>query len=174
MNVTFVYRFCLCPAFILFANLSLFAQLDLYLSDTNRWSTTVLSTDVTEAGSDFQGTYTSNSDEKELNVEWDQRQSAGFYWHVSVRKVDSSWDDTLPAKIYVQRTGDGTKVNWGSSGAYITGGTSYLQITDTYQSFFSGYKGWDYIPIQYQLRNVSVVMPVRTYRTTIYYTLASP
>lgn len=175
MNVSFVYRFCLCSVFILFGNRSLFAQLTLALSSTTSWTTTVPATEVTEAGNDFTGTYTSATNVKTLGVTNGTKNSTaevnGYYWTIAVRKVDTTWDNT--AKIYTQRTGAGTPRS-SSRTSTVSGGTTYQQITDTNQTFFTGYRGSTAIPIQYQLRGVSVVMAVTTYTTTIYYTVTSP
>ncbi len=175
MNLALVYRFCLCPVFMLFANLSLFAQLSLALSSTTSWTTTVPATNVTEAGNDFTGTYTSATNVKTLGVTNGNKNSAaevnGYYWTIYVRKVDITWDNT--AKIYTQRTGSGTPRSTLRTST-VTGGTTYQQITDTNQTFFTGYRGSTAIPIQYQLQGVSVVMAVKTYTTTIYYTVTSP
>ena len=175
MNFVLVYRFCLCSVFTLFANLSLFAQLSLTLSSTVSWATVVPTTEVTEAGSDFTGTYTSLANVKTLSVTNGGVNSTaeiyGYDWTISVYKVDAAWDNT--AKIYVQRTGSGTPRK-SSRPTKVTGGTTYQPITDTNRTFFSGSRGSTAIPIQYQLQGVSVVMAVRTYTTTIYYTVTSP
>lgn len=175
MNPALVSRFCLCPIFVLFANLSLFAQLTLAISSTGSWATTVPATEITEAGNNFTGTYTSAANVKTLSVTNGTKNSTaevfGYYWTIYVRKVDTTWDNT--AKIYTQRTGPGTPRST-SRTSTVTGGTTYQQITDTNQTFFTGYRGSTAIPIQYQLQGVSVVMAVNTYTTTIYYTVTSP
>lgn len=175
MGIPFVHRFCLCLVFILLANIPSVAQLTLAISSTGSWATTVPATDVTEAGNDFTGTYTSAANQKTLSVTNGGSNSTaeknGYSWTISVRKVDTAWDNT--AKIYVQRTGSGIPRK-SSRPTTVTGGTTYQQITDTNQSFFSGYRGSTAIPIQYQLQGVSVVMAVKTYSTTIYYTVSSP
>lgn len=175
MNTPVVCRFCLFVGFVLFANISSFAQLTLAISSTTRWTTTVATTNVTEAGNDFTGTFTSATNLKTLSVTNGNANSTaeknGYNWSISVKKVDTTWDNT--AKIFVKRTGNGTARST-SRTSTITGGTVFLQVSDTYQTFFTGYRGSTVIPIQCELRGVSVVMVSQTYDTTISYLVTSP
>jgi len=127
---------------------------------SGNWAYTIPSTDVTEAGNDFTGIYSSASNQVTMTVFW---WFTDFLYRVEVRKDDVDWDSRL--QLYIQRTGDG----WLWSG-WINGGTSYQLITDSNQLFFRGRRTVLGIPIQYQLRNVSVIIPAKTHSTTVVFT----
>lgn len=67
--------------------------------------------------------------------------------------------------LFVKRTSDGT------GGGTISGGTTYQQITDTDQSFFTGTGGKKAVTIEFKLDNVSVQIPFGTYTTSVIYTI---
>ena len=134
-----------------------------------RWDCFVSASDIIEAGNDYIGTYESGDSEVQFSVNdgfWPEL--LGYNWSVSIRKSDVDWDNT--AKIYVQRTSDGTPYLLNGT---VTGGTSYQQVNDTEMYFFSGNRGRQNIEIQYRLQGVSVVMKAQTYTTYIIYTVSS-
>ncbi len=140
------------------------------------WNYTIASNDLLEAGNDFSGTYTSNSNQVQIDIykSGGNRQNRNFYnWTVSIEKSDISWNNSLI--IYAQRTGDGTKyLNRPNYNPTITGGNNYIQISDIPQTFFSGSLSILDIPVQYQITGASVLIPADTYSTTIIYTVTSP
>lgn len=111
-------------------------------------------------GSDLISSYESASDQIEIDI----RQTRSN-WSVDVRKVDTNWHSGL--HLYVKRTSDGS----GAPGGSISSGTSYQEVTDTYQAFFSGYRQRSYINIQLRVDGVSIQIPPGTYDTTVYYTV---
>jgi len=127
-----------------------------------------LTGEITEAGNDFIGTYTSPADQEEIKI-FGGGLNVNVLWTVSVSyQANNDWDSSIG--ILVRRTGDGTtNVNNGT----ISGGTSYQQIGLFGQTFFEGRRRRDFIPIQYQLNNISVTIPAQLYNATIYYTLTT-
>jgi hypothetical protein len=126
-----------------------------------------LRNEITEAGSDYIGTYTSNVDQTTIQL----RNVDGSSWSVSVRYApDSDWDNALVLRA--QRTGPGTGTGM------ITGGTAFQTLTLIDALFFTGTDNRNTIPIQYQLSGVSVTIPVITsnpqHRAMVFYTLTSP
>jgi len=135
-----------------------------FIDVTGSWSLSIDASDlVAGAGSDLIDTYESASDEVHIDISVWGRGSRS--WRVDVRKSDSSWHGNY--HLYVRRTSNGS--GWGS----ISGGTSYQEVTDTDQSFFSGNWGRSNIHIQLRLSGVSVQIPPNTYTTTVIYTVTS-
>ena len=129
-----------------------------YISVTGEWNYTIPISDISDAGEDFSGTYTSDVDQAYIDI-WYWRN-----WKVSVQKNNIDWNDDID--IYTRRTGNG----WGSS-SRINGGTNFTRIKDKSSNFFRG-RGWNFnIPIQYEIRNISVTIPAHTYIIEVLYTL---
>lgn len=131
------------------------------------WSYALNSTDLTEAGSDFSGTYASASNQILIDITYPS--NANVKWEVHVEKQDIDWHSDLD--LYVRRTGNGTGQGGGNSNGFVQLGTSYQLITNNSQFFFKGRKKRFDIPIQYEIRGVSVLIPAKTYETTIIYTV---
>ena len=130
------------------------------ISVTGSWFETVDETDlVGGAGSDLQSTYESAADQISIDIGGAGKKN----WRVDVRKVDTDWHGDL--NLYVRRTSDG------SGQGQITGGTSYQQLSDTYQQFFSGSRNRRGVSVQLMLEGVSASMPCDNYLTTVYYTV---
>ena len=84
-------------------------------------------------------------------------------YRVDVRRVDTAWHGNFV--LWIKRTGDGT-----GSGS-ISEGTTYLTVTTTAQTFFTGEGDKDDVPIQFRLTGVSIQIPPGEYETMIYYTI---
>jgi hypothetical protein len=88
---------------------------------------------------------------------------------IHVNKVDTDWDSGLV--LSVRRSGNGT-----GSGT-ISGGTTFTTVTNAMQPFFTGtmpaYGTRSNITIQYQISNISVVVPAKTHSTTVIYTITN-
>ncbi len=142
---------------------------------TGNWNYIIPANDIIEAGNDFSGTYASAANQISasiyLNGGW-----LGFWWNyfinyswqVEVTKLDIDWDPNI--LIYIRRTGNGAGYGGGN---YISGGNSYMQLTNANQQFFQGAQARMNVPVQLQLRDISVTMPAKTYSTTIVYTITS-
>jgi len=121
-----------------------------------------------EAGSDFSGTYTSDLAQVYLSAT-KTKAKGNFRWNVSVHKEDNNWDASM--NISARRTGSGISSGNGNGGGLIQGGTNFQQLNSIPTSFFTGKKGRLDIPIQYQIENVSVLIPSGTYSTTVIFTM---
>lgn len=127
------------------------------------WSIPSLSATITKAGKNYEHIETSSASQTLLKV------NAALAWSITAHlSTTSNWDSSL--KLYVQRTGNGTGI------AILTGGTTYIQLSSTPQTFFGGllnlFAHRDNIPIQYKIEGLSVMLPVKTYTTTVTYTIS--
>jgi hypothetical protein len=130
------------------------------ISVSGSWSTVI---DV----SDLQGGAGTNlvpSQESPLNgSSLTVSQASGLNWQVSVRKIDGTWPSGLG--LAVERTSNG------SGSGSIAGGTAYLTVTSTDQSFFTGRGNRSTVYLRFQLSGLSVNIPPSTYSTTVIYTV---
>lgn len=127
------------------------------------WSIPSLSSTITKAGKNYEHIETSSASQTLFKV------NALLAWSITAHlSTTSNWDSSL--KLYVQRTGNGTGI------AILSGGTTYIQLTSTPQLFFSGllnlFAHRDNIPVQYKIEGLSVMLPVKTYTTTVTYTIS--
>lgn len=113
------------------------------------------------AGTDFVGTIESDWDKVDVDISKTADPTAP--WRVDISKVDTNWPSSL--RLYAKRTADGT------GDGTINEGTTYQQIIDSDQSFFSGTGDRTGIKVQLKIEGVSVVIGEDTYDTTIYYTV---
>ena len=127
------------------------------ISVTGDWNYSIPSTDITEAGLDYTGTYESNVNQVYIDVQYNNK------WDVSINKNDIDWLDDF--KLSVRRTGDGL----GSK--KLLGGVNYREIKNRVAQFFSGDRDRLFIPIQYKIQNISVTIPANTYIVEIVYTV---
>lgn len=129
------------------------------------WNLSVASGTITEAGNNYSGSFSSATNQTLVSC------TTGFFanYTVSVHKIDTDWNTSL--SLWVQRTGTGT----GGFLSSISGGTSYIQLTNSPQVLYTGNMFFgtsrNNVPIQYQIQGLSVLLPVKTYTTTVIYTI---
>ena len=128
------------------------------------WSVSVPSNTISEAGNDYSTNLTSMINQTILDI---TVPLTTINWRVNVNKQDSFWNNSLT--LWIRKTGDGMGVA-GSSISPI-GTIPYLQLENMGQSFFTGIKNYVSIPIQYEIRGLSVLIPASTYNTTVVYTI---
>lgn len=129
------------------------------ITATGSWSQTIDASNLTGgAGTDLNSTYQSASNAVVIDII-----GAGSTWGVAVKKITSNWHSSL--HLSVKRTSDGTGVGT------ISGGTSYQEVTDIDQSFFSGNRSRANVNVQFQLTGVSIQVPPGVYTATVYYTV---
>jgi hypothetical protein len=128
------------------------------------WSVSVPSNTISEAGNDYNMNLTSMSNQTILDINVPLTTTS---WRVDVNKQDSFWNNSLT--LWIRKTGDGVGVA-GSSIAPI-GTIPFFQLANMGQAFFSGVKNYVGIPIQYEIRGLSVLIPASTYNTTVVYTI---
>lgn len=132
------------------------------ISVSGAWDLTLSASNlVSGAGSNLTDTYTSATDAAYIDISvfpyvWN--------WQVSVNMTVTRWNSNL--QLWARRSGNGS--TWFGS---ITGGTAYQQVTTTAQPFFTGFLNRSNVPIQYQIRNVTALIPAATYTVSVVYTL---
>lgn len=139
------------------------------ISASGNWTYSVPVNTITEAGSDYSLVPVSASNQTLLDLS-NLKNSPNFT--VMVNKVDSDWNNLL--NLQVKRIGTG---GLGKKGGTISGGVDYISITNSPQVFFSGSniseKSINNITLQYGLNGISVLLPVKTYTTTVVYTISN-
>ena len=131
---------------------------------TGSWSLSIGSTDlISGAGSDISNPFVSLANQ--VSIEVTDARPFRDDWRIDIHKSDAIWPAGF--RLFVMRTGDGT----GHNKATISGGLSYLEISDTDQLFFLGAGNRSGIPIQLKLEGVSVQIPPGLYSTTVIYTV---
>ncbi|MEA5461773.1 hypothetical protein VB796_22075 [Arcicella sp. LKC2W] len=142
---------------------------------------TPLVTSIMEAGNDYTSS-TAQSSTSQTNISVSVPDAfiglLGNSYSVNIKRIDSgtNWDGA-GIQIWAKRIGDGT-----GGGSFllvrssITGGNvTFQQITTTNLYFFEGINFGttprSNITIQYEIRGISVLVPVNNYTTTIVYTL---
>jgi hypothetical protein len=126
---------------------------------TGQWDLTINSTNLQAGpGSNLVATYQSAANQVIANI---NPRSFGKTWLVQVHKTDILWNSNLHLDIRRQAYSN------------LVGGLTYFEITNIDQDFFwsDTRKGTNGVQIQFQLRGVSVDIPVNNYSTTVYYTL---
>jgi len=111
-------------------------------------------------GSNLASTYESATNQVTMDITG----AGNSNWRVDVRRIDTIWHPDFVLSI--RRTNNGT----GGPGT-VTGGTNYLQITATSQTFVTGSRNRTGITLQERLDGVSVSIPVGIFTTTIQYTV---
>jgi hypothetical protein len=133
------------------------------------WSVVIPVGTITEAGND----YSTSAISPIAQTLIDFKTGGASSYTISVQKVDVDWHPTLA--LWVQRNGEGN----GSGGKTVpmTGGTPFIQVTNVPQIFFYDTSGESHnrnnVPVQYQIFGYSVLLPVKTYTTTVVYTISN-
>jgi hypothetical protein len=128
------------------------------------WPVSVPSNTISEAGNDYNMNLTSMTNQTMLDINVPLTTTN---WRVDVNKQDSFWNNSLT--LWIRKTGDGIGVA-GSSISPI-GTIPFFQLANLGQPLFTGTKNYSSIPIQYEIRGLSVVIPASTYNTTVVYTI---
>lgn len=121
------------------------------------------------AGNDLPGTYATAPDHMRLSVELGgdlKDNKDNIRWKVEVQRVDLDWHPNLD--LYVRLTGEGTGPE---KGKVVKGGEVFQRIDRSPIKFFEC-RGWRYdLPIQFELRGVSLFLPTKTYRVEVLFTI---
>lgn len=155
----------------------------------SNWNVNTNSTQPTEAGNDYSGTYESPTNlitlsgfipGSLLNL-----LTGGVASVVSVHYTPTNWYSNL--KLFVKRSGGSASISGICvlCGTSINGGTTYIEVPQSapVQFFtinFSGLLGlgnnitFSNINVQLQIQGVSVIVPVANYSATIVYTISAP
>lgn len=156
--------------FIIFylLNISVANAQSITAAPSTGWSLSIPSSTVSEAGMNYTTNFTSLSTQTLVDL---NNLNKNSNYSVSIKKTDTVWDSGVT--IWVRRTGNGI-----GNQVSITGGTAFFQLTSSLQTFFSGSssgKNSDLIgiSIEYEIRGVSVLVPVRTYTSIVQYSLVN-
>ncbi len=152
--------------FILFIANQIYSQ---SLTVTGTWTSTLATSNITEAGLDYSSSYNiMSSVSQSLMTVNSAKNSVAF---VYVQKSDTSWDTRLI--LSVLRTGSGT----GNNNFLVTNGTTSQIVSNVPQYFFevrpAGGTRVSNIPIQYKISGFTVLLPVKSYTTTLLYTVTN-
>ena len=139
------------------------------LTVTGSWTTSIPSTTIVEAGLDYtSGSSNISSASQSLMTVNSAKNTNAF---VYVQKSDISWDTRLT--LSVARTGTGT----GNNNFSTTNGTTNQAVSNVPQYFFqinpAGGTKVSNIPIQYTITGYTVLLPVKSYTTTVLYTVTN-
>ncbi len=136
---------------------------------TGQWDHVVSPFDITEAGLDFQGTYTSGTNQVEIDIfqqNFFANLLSNYLWRVDIQLIPIDWNSNLT--LEARRSGNG--IPFFINGT-ISGGTSFFQLSTANQVFFQGRRSRYNVPVQYRSSGVSVLLPAKTYTTTVLYTV---
>ncbi len=146
-------------AFLAISNMAIGQGIDLTV--TGNWAKNIAASDINEAGNDYPASYASNINQTLLTI---NPTSKGKTIYVYVKRNDIAWNANLNLKV--KRTSNGTNGN-----TNIAGGLSYQTITNIDANFFTCAGYHTFIPLQYEITGISVVLPVQSYSTEIMYTV---
>lgn len=133
------------------------------------WSVPIVS--ITEAGTDYNGTYQSATNQVQLTVGIPLLLGNG---KVSVHyQPNPTWNNSLV--LSTRRTGNGATLCLLCS---ISGGTNYQTMTQSDIELFRitavlALASYNNIPIQFQLSGVSVTIPAATYNSRVVFTVSA-
>ncbi|GLU56137.1 hypothetical protein [Dyadobacter frigoris] len=135
------------------------------ITSATSWTVSPLSSAniITKAGKDYAGFETSPANQTLLKL------TGTVLCSINIQQVTgANWDSNL--KIYARRSGAGTGL------AILLGGGSYQLVTTSSTQLFTAalgiLLGKEDIPIQYQIQGLSVLLPAKSYSTTIMYTIS--
>ena len=124
------------------------------------WSNSIAATTITTTGNNYSQNVTSGISQTFIDIS-----PTTINWIVRINKMDTHWHNSL--ELYAKRVGNGFLTT-----ATISGGTIFSIIQNTPVEFFRGTYSITSIPIQYEIRGLSVLIPADSYSTTIYYTIS--
>lgn len=140
------------------------------ISASPGWTYTLSSSDISEAGNDYNVNIESAANQTLVDVVTNY--IGNYNFKVAVEKIDNNWNSQLT--LSVRRTGNGS----GGWFAGISGGTNYIQLSSTPQLLYSGNTGYfsgGYfdVPVQYRVQGLSLLVPAQNYSTTVRYTITN-
>jgi hypothetical protein len=131
------------------------------LTVTGSWTVSIGQANLSGvAGSDLTATYASATNAATLGV------SSALYqnWRIDVYQQNTTWYAAM--HIWVKRTNNGTF----GTGTY-SGGTTFIDLNATSQTFMTGNGNRSGFTLQFQLTGVSCAVPAQSYATTVVYTI---
>ncbi|NND05994.1 MAG: hypothetical protein HKN87_06425 [Saprospiraceae bacterium] len=155
--------------FILYGNAFMALSQNIEFSPFSNWHLKVNSEDIIAAGEDFAGIYETSANHMRIGVQVgaeNYQNKMERRWVLEVERRNKGWHQDLV--ISTRRTGGGSGPRYGQA---IEGGEIYREINRKPIRFFSC-RGWRYdIPMQFELRGISVLLPVKTYSVELRFTI---
>jgi hypothetical protein len=149
---------------LLLHEFSLLAQ-PISLSVVGNWSLHIGPEEFIQAGNDLVGTYNSIPGEISMDISLPHVPNGqGATWKIDVRREDLDWNNTIT--LFVKRSGNGQ-----GQGNRIQGGGAFTVINNISMEFFRCSNGNFNIPLQYELRDISVLLPAKSYSANIVYSI---
>lgn len=116
---------------------------------------------IRKAGDDFKNKKAKKRLKAKINISFPNQFSQYFqYWTVEVRRQDIHWDNRL--SLWARRKNNTSSVWYGS---YFR----KVHICDDF--FFNGCGAKNNIQIEFELRGLTVLIPVDTYETEVVFTV---
>lgn len=134
----------------------------LNITVTGNWSQSIDKNNLTGgAGTNLTSTYTSAQNANQITITGAKNRNDR--WQVTIRRIDTSWNSAL--QLLACRTSNG------SGDGSISGGQTFIQVTTSATTFFTGAGNRSSIAIQFQLSGASLQVSPSQYVTTIQYTI---
>ena len=160
-----MYKYLL-SIFLYLSAFEVSAQINLEV--TGRWDFTIPVLDLLEAGNDFPNSYQSLQNQLHLSVgKSDLVILDDYQWQVTAHYSGEDWPEEI--SLQIRRTGQGVGLDLSEDS--LIGGEEFLRLTSVPQVFMEGKNDKVLIPLQYEILNVSVKVPAKTYRTSVMYTI---
>lgn len=126
---------------------------------------------ITEAGNDFPSSLKSDVPvllSVKYTDSWQKMNNPNNKWNIQINKVDINWHPDII--LEVRRSGNGY-VPDSNSNPNIHDGDIFQNVTNTPGYFFRGRGEIIYVPLDIQLRGLSVSMGAQTFETKIIFTV---
>ncbi len=122
---------------------------------------------VGEAGNDINATLSSNTIYLSIGSDyfWDMKNER---WSIYVNKSDIDWDDDI--ELNIKRTGSGAYTQR-KGNPYVKNGKNFQKITNNPSYFFNGKDKISNIPLEFQLKNMSLTMGAHDFETDVIFTI---
>lgn len=131
------------------------------------WNVSVGANSITEAGNNYSTSAVESAANQFL---FDIVGGPSTNFTLTVNRLDADWSNLL--SVLVRRTGPGA-----GSGGFIAGGDNYQMVTTLPQTLSFGTFGpsgrRNNIPVQIRLAGISVLVPAKTYTTTLVFTISN-
>ncbi|REH45844.1 hypothetical protein C7448_10996 [Tenacibaculum gallaicum] len=161
------------PLFI-FIFYTLFSNSQTITVSGGGWTPAISSSDILDAGSDYNTNVSSNTEHSTINITGTSLLCLGILvapdYQIRINRQDNNWNNLL--QLFLRRTGDGEPTLL-CLGCFIENGNNYIEIESIDKYFFNIRGCYSNVPIQYELRGLSVLIPPDNYSTEVIYTITN-
>ncbi|HCE54016.1 MAG: hypothetical protein APF83_10340 [Lutibacter sp. BRH_c52] len=150
-------------AFLVISN-TMLSQGFINMTVTGNWVKSLTESDIIGAGNDYKTSYESIDGQTLLTINPNNKNNMV---HVYVTRSNDDWNDNLLLKVKRTSNGNNSTVN---------GSIMYQLITNASplsgaMKLFTCYDNVTNMTLQYEITGISVLLPVKSYSTTITYTV---